>query len=377
MVKAMIKRGHEVTVICEFPNYPSGKLRDEDKGRLFRVEYDGSCKIIRTFVWTAAEKNNLLRMLFYLSFAFSSLLAGLFTKRHDLVFASSPPIFHTASAMIVAVVKRSKFVLDIRDLWPDTVIQVEAISAGLFMKIAARLEKLLYRKAEVIFATNKGIEKRVTDRGGAGKVHIAYNGSIKSILDYKGDIEQFRRDHSWADKIVVLYAGIIGLGQNLTNLVPLFKRYENEIIFEIIGDGPQKAQLKEEVARLSLSNVKISDTMPMSKIIPYLCSADILLVVLRETKLFEITIPSKFFDCMAAGRPVIINVNGETRAIMEEYQTGKFFSASDPDTFSTALEFMINSPEERRRMGENGKKLVAARFLRSVISNEAVEIMER
>jgi glycosyltransferase involved in cell wall biosynthesis len=377
-VEAMVKRGHTVTVVCEFPNYPTGVLRREDRWRLFRVEDKGSYKVIRTFILSFARKNNIKRMLFYLSFAFSSFWAILFLKRHDVIMASSPPIFYAFSSMLASKLKRSKFVLDIRDIWPDSALEVEAVSNSRLLKWGGYLERKIYKHAMAIFTVSKGMREKIIKRGGIDKTYISYNGSLESILNWSGNIDEFREAKSWSDKIIIIYAGILGMGQNIPALLPEIRNMAaNNEEFLFIGNGPDKLAIESYVSEYNLNKVKIMDAIPQAEIAPYLHCTDILIVILRETDFFKSAIPSKFFDYMAAGKPIISNVNGEMREIMEKYNTGIYFSLTEKGSFGRALDILCNDPVKRQVMGSNGKKLVAEKFLRSNLALDMVKQIER
>ena len=375
--RGMADRGHDVTVICEFPNHPAGKLRPKDKWRLFRWEKHDNYKILRTAVLAFEKKNNIKRMLFYLSFAFTSFIGGLLVRRADVVFTSSPPIFHAYTAMLAARIRGSHFVLDIRDLWPDSALEIEAVSNKFFLKLGSFIEKQIYNHASLIFAVSKGIKEKIEQRGGQDKTHVAYNGSFEKILNWSGENAQVRSQPGWSDKTVVLYAGLMGLGQGLTNLIPEIQSMPNSnLSFIFIGEGVEKNLLDDKIKELKIENMRLVDSMPLDDVIPYMYAADFLFVILRDKELFKSAIPSKFFDCMAVGKPILSNVDGELREIMEKNSTGLYFSLKEPGSLKKAIETLINSPDKRIEMGENGKKLVASRFLRSKITAEAVKLIE-
>jgi len=377
-VEAMVKRGHIVTVVSEFPNYPTGVLRPEDKWRLFRIEDRGTYKIIRTFVLAFARKNNIKRMLFYLSFALSSFWAILFLKRYDVIMASSPPIFYAFSSMIASKLKGSKFVLDIRDLWPDSALEVEAVSNSRLLKWGGYLERKIYKNALAIFTVSKGMQEKISQRGGINKTYISYNGSLESILNWTGDVDEFRKAKGWSNRIIIMYAGIIGMGQNIPALLPEIRDIDiNNGEFLFIGNGPDKLAIEAYVNEFNMYKIKIMDAIPQVEIAPYLHSADILIVILRENDFFKSAIPSKFFDYMAAGKPIVSNVDGELREIMERYNTGIYFSLTEKGSFGRALNILCNDPGKRQIMGDNGKKLVADKFLRSNLAFEFVKQFEK
>jgi len=375
--KGMADRGHDVTVICEFPNHPAGKLQPGDKWRLFRWEKRDNYKILRTAVFTFKKKNNIKRMMFYLSFAFTSFIAALLIRRADVIFTSSPPIFHAYTAMLAARIKGSHFVLDIRDLWPDSALEIEAVSNKFFLKLGSYIERQIYNHAGLIFTVSKGIKDKIEQRGGQNKTHVVYNGSFEKILNWSGDNTQVRSQPGWSDKTVVLYAGLMGLGQGLTDLIPEIQSMpNNNLSFIFIGEGVEKNLLDDKVKELKIENMRLVDSMPLDDVIPYMYAADFLFVILRDKELFKSAIPSKFFDCMAIGKPILTNVDGELREIMEQHNTGLYFSLQEPGSLKRAIEILTSSPDKRREMGENGRKLVAARFLRSKITADAVKLIE-
>lgn len=376
-VQAMISRGHEVTVICEFPNHPTGRLEPRDRWRLFRIEDKGTHKIIRTFVLTFARKNNIKRMLFYLSFACSSFIASLLLKRRDIVFASSPPIFHVYTAMLTAMIKRSRFVLDVRDIWPDTAYEFEAVSNYMLLKWGGRIERQLYRRAYLIFTVSRGLKQKIEKRGGHEKVKVIYNGSSPDMLEWRGNIEAVRSCMTSTGKLIICYAGLMGLGQDLTRLLPEMAALPSrEIHFVFIGDGPDKEPFRQEAIRLKIKNISIMDLLPRKEVIPFTYAADIMMVVLRESDFFKTAIPSKFFDCLAAGKPVVTNVDGELRELLETSNSGVYFTLNEKGSFARAIQSLAENPQLRKTMGENGRKLVGDHFLRQDLSDKAVEIIE-
>jgi len=376
-VEAMVERGHEVTVICQFPNYPSGILDKNDRWRLFRREKNSGYSILRCFVLTFRRKNNVKRMLYYLSFACTSFLAAICLRRREVVFASSPPIFFVFGAMLAARLKRSRFVADIRDLWPDSAREVEAVASPRLLKWGGCLETSIYYRADRLFTISAGLKDVIEKRGGQGKTDIVYNGSVEDFIVWNKDRPALREKFGWKNKIVITYAGVVGLGQDIVSLIPeLRKLRSGDLLFNFIGDGPQKSTLETEVGRAGLTNVEFHQHMPMEQAIDYICCSDVMLVILRECDLFRSAIPSKFFDGMAAGLPVVTNVDGELRTLLEANNTGLYFTLKQNGAFADAIIKLASEGELRKTMGENGRRLVKTNFLRKHQARKAVETIE-
>lgn len=317
-------------------------------------------------------------MIFYLSFALSSFIMSLFSGRYDIIFTSSPPIFHAYSALIAAKLKRTRLVLDIRDLWPDSAVEVEAVANPRLLKMGSYLERKLYLGAEAIFTVSCGLKKVIESRGGMAKTQVVYNGTKEQILAWNGSTEGLKSTAGWTGKFNVVYAGLMGLGQGIAELFDEIAGCgHDDLNFVFIGDGPEKQSLVDRSKRQNLKNIQFIDHMPLSDVIPYMYKADVLLVVLKEKELFKSAIPSKFFDCMAAGKPILSNVDGELRTFMEEHNTGYYFSLANRGDFIAKVENLKADAELRRIMAQNGRKLVEERFLRSRLADDAAAQIEK
>lgn len=376
-VDAMVKRGHQVTVICEFPNHPTGVLSRKDRWRLYRVEKSGGCRIIRTFVLAFPRKNFIMRMLFYLSFAFSSLVAGILIGKNDIVFASSPPPFCAYGAMIIAYLKRSKFVLDIRDLLTEAAQDMGTVKSNMLIRLGENLDRRCYKNASLIITATQGFKTQIDIMGGKGKSHVIYNGSDEAMLSWDGDKEEIRRSLGWDGKFIIGFMGLIGLPQNPTELLPEIACLRDEgLLFVFVGDGPGKGRLIKGIADLGIRNVRLIGHVTRDEAISLTHAADVMLIILRELEFSRSTIPSKFFDSMAAGKPIISNVDGELRGLMEKHKTGIYFSYGTENSFAKAVMTLYNDRDLRKTLGDNGRSLVKERFLRKNLALEAMAAIE-
>lgn len=376
-IDAMKRKGYQINIICGFPNYPGGVLSNKDKGKLYRIEHIQDVTIIRTYVFCSPHYGALNRIINQISFAISSFIAGLILPKHDVVVSSVPPLFHAFGAMIISKIKRSKFVLDIRDLWCDSAKALNALKDPRMLKILYSIESKLIKHSDFIFTVSKGMEKTIKDRGGAGRINIIYNGASDDILLWKNEANSIRQKYGWESKFIICYAGIIGIGQKLNNLIELIPDLElKNTIFLIIGEGMEKDPLKSKVQLMGLNNVIVMDKMYRSEVIPYIYASDLMMVLLDEIDLFRCTIPSKVFDYMAAGKPVITNVNGELKEIIEHNNTGIYFTFKDKNMLFKSLNKLYSDKQLREQMGNNGKLLVFKQFRRAELADKAIELIE-
>jgi glycosyltransferase involved in cell wall biosynthesis len=280
--------------------------------------------------------------------------------------------------MIIAWLKGSKFIADFRDLLTDAAKEMGVITNKTLLKFGYFLERQIYLKADMIFTISQYMKNKIESRGGNGKVYLIYNGSDEDIINWNGNIDSMRVSLGWNDKIVVCYAGLIGLPQNLKLLVPEMVNFNDDrFLFVFIGDGPGKNALVKKAEEMNINNIRFFGHMNRDQVIPLIYAADIMMVVLEELDLFKGAIPSKFYDCLGAGKPVVTNVDGELRHIMDESKTGLFFSLRDNGSFESAVYLLANNEKMRTEMGIRGKRLITEKFLRKKIMAEAISIIER
>ncbi len=376
-VEAMQRKGHQVCIICGFPNYPGGILKKEDRRKLYRIEKNRDITIIRTYVFCSPKYDAISRAANQLSFALSSLIAGLLLPRNDIVVTSIPPLFHAFGAMIISKLKKSKFVLDFRDLWCDSAKALNAIKSSKMLRLLYWIESKLILHSDLIFVISRGMQELIIERGGGDKTRVIYNGADDDILCWKNEINTVRQMHGWENKFIICYAGILGLGQKAGLLIDLIPALAIEnTIFLFIGEGPEKEKIKSKINSLNLKNAVVMDKKSRQEIISYIYAADIMLVLLDEIELFKVAIPSKFFDSMASGKPILTNVNGELKEILEKYDTGIYFSFKEKDAFFSSLHKLYNDKKLRDQMGANGKSLVSMKFRRVELGDKAINNIE-
>jgi glycosyltransferase involved in cell wall biosynthesis len=373
----LVNHGHEVTVITEVPNHPIGIIHEQYQGRLFITEEIDGIRVIRVWVWARQKKNFFNRILFYLSYMVMSFFAGLFDKgRYDIIFATSPPLFVGVSGYLLSIFKRSRFVLDVRDLWPAAATALGELSNKRIIQLAEKIELILYKNAAAIVAVTRGFCEFIVRHGGdRKKIHYIPNGTVVEMFNPQPSDLELKASLGLEGKFIVTFAGTLGIAQGLWSLIHAAKllRDHEDIALLFIGDGPVKRQLLELARDLQLANTYFLPQVPVNHINPYLNISNVLLVSLKNDPVFDTFIPSKMFDFMACGKPIILSVNGEARRIFEEANAGLYVPPENFYDLSDSIIYLYEHPELCRLYGENGRNFVIRNFSRA----EQSEKLER
>ena len=373
----LARQGHQVVVLTEFPNHPKGIIPPEYRGRLVEHTKMDGFDVVRVFVYTSPKKNFATRMGFYLSFMFIAALVGSFLRgRFDVVYATSPPFFVGLAGVWLSRIKGARFVLEIRDLWPQTAVELGELKNERFIRWSEKLEMFYYRKADCIVAVTKGIYQNLVNRVGADKVRLIPNGANTDLFYYRGDaVKQKLGLH---DKFVVLYAGIFGIAQGMEQLCELVQsmKSDDSIHFVFIGEGPLKQQVEDIRQKKSLTNLTILDEIAREEIPAYISAADCCLVPLKKNPLFLGALPSKMFDFMACERPVIVSVDGEARRVVQESGAGIFVEPENTLQMAEAIRKLKETPELVIKMGKAGRQYVARNFSRKMNAQRLEKLLQ-
>ncbi len=372
MAYYLSERGHRVTVIGEFPNHPSGILPQAYRGKFLEFKKLENFRVCRTWVYASPKKNFLKRMLFYLSFMFSSFVAGLFIRESfDVVYATSPPLFVGLSGYVLSRLKNAKFVFEVRDLWPDSAIALGELNNDRFILWARRLEEFFYRKAQKITVVTSGIMETLRRRKvPPQKLCLVKNGTNTRYFKNVGAGEKVKL--GLRDKFVVGYFGILGLAQGmefLCDVIAKVKSYK-DIHFVFVGEGPKKEMIEALKSQKKLGNLSLLGEIPREKIARYISVCDVSLVPLQKNELFLGALPSKMFDNMACERPLILSVAGEAQKVLQESGAGIFVEPENADQMIAAILKLKSNPLLREKMGENGRAFVEKNYSRETLSGK-------
>jgi glycosyltransferase involved in cell wall biosynthesis len=372
LARRLAEHGHEVTVLTGFPNYPSGKKPERYRGKWYLKENLDGCTIIRVPHYIAPNRGFLKRILIHLSFAISASLYSLLMTKDEVAYVESPPLFNGFIALTSKWIRHTPYCFNIADLWPQTAIELGALRNRQAISVAQFLERLFYDKAARILAVTVGIRKYIINMGyGGEKVQLITNGVDHTVftdtVDPDPEIAGYRRDSG----LLAVYAGTHGMAHDLGTILQVAERLRHEPIrFMFIGDGPEKKSLIERAREAELDQVE-PKRMPA-----VLRAADIAIIPLRDLPLFDSAMPSKCFEAMAAGAPVMLSVRGEMARHIERARCGWTAEPENIDQVDAAFRaFLEMSEAERHEMGRRGRDYVIEHFSRSKIVSDLESIM--
>jgi glycosyltransferase involved in cell wall biosynthesis len=368
---------HSVTVLTSLPNYPRGEFFEGFGGRLLMTENDKGVRVVRTWVYATKKKRFLPRILNYLSFSILSCVVGLCaTGSADIVFVESPPLFLGVSGYILGKLKGAKLVLNISDLWPESAVVVGMLHNKRLIRWATRLEEGLYRRASFVTGQTQGIVDSIRRRCPQVEVALLTNGVapefIQLAVEHKRQRNRVKLELGVEGKFVVGYAGLHGLVYGLDDVLEVGRSLADfsEIAFLLIGDGPEKARLKEKARQLQILNVSFHSSQPAARMPEILAAMDVALITLKRHELFKGTLPSKLFEAMGAGIPVIAAMEGEAQAVIQRANCGICVAPENIGEITEAVLHLYRNPLLAKTLGANGRNYAAVHYNRKVIADQ-------
>lgn len=342
-----VRAGHKVTVITCAPNFPKGHVFDGYRNRLWQREEMSGIRVIRVWSYITANEGFVKRVLDYQSFMVSATLAALFVPRVNVVVGTSPQFFTVCAAYLVSRLKRIPYVFELRDIWPESIKAVGAMKESAAIRALERLELFLYRKAARIVSVTHSFKKALIARGvDGGKIEVVTNGVDMTRFKPMAKDADLVRELGLEGKFVAGYVGTHGLAHHLETLLDAAEMLRNTpdgaaFHFILLGDGARKQALKEEAARRGLDNVTFIDSVPKDQVARYWSLLDVSVIHLRKTELFTTVIPSKLFECMGMGLPVLHGVAGESADIVRKEGVGIVFEPENAAQLVEHLKFLL------------------------------------
>ncbi|MDD2557444.1 MAG: glycosyltransferase family 4 protein [Desulfuromonas sp.] len=343
-----VKSGHQVTVITCAPNFPKGKVFPGYRNRLWQSEWIDGIRVIRVWTYIAANEGFYRRVLDYISYMISSTLASPFVRNVDVVVGTSPQFFTVCAAFMASRLKKVPFVFEVRDLWPESIIAVGAMQNSRVIRLLERIEVFLYHKAEAIVTVTESIKRKIIEKGvPSTKISVVTNGVDTSSCFALPRDEKLSLELGLEGCFVGGYIGTHGLAHGLETLLDAAEIFKNlkqlDFHFLFIGDGANKAKLVERARSRNLNNVTFVSTVPKNEVSRYWSLLDVSIIHLRNIELFAGALPSKMFESMGMGIPLVHGVAGESADLVRRYQLGVVFRSEDAEALCKAMMLMKNN----------------------------------
>jgi len=377
LARLLAERGFKVTIIASPVSYLTGEVGTTAPS-FSQTKSGGGVTILRVYTYTGLHRSFAHRLLSFFSFMISSFWTGLQVRDVDLVWGTSPPIFQSLTAWALARLKRTPFLFEVRDLWPAFAVEVGVLSQPLLIHASEWLERFLYRHADQLVVNSPGYISHVQTRG-ASRVALVPNGTDPRMFDPHEDGVAFRSEHGLEGKFVALYAGAHGLSNDLGILLDAaaLLNQQPDIAIVLVGDGKDKPNMMSQAVEKQLSNVHFLPPIPKEKMRQALGGADTCVAILKPIPLYATVYPNKVFDYMAAGRPVILAIDGVIRDVVEDAGAGIFATPGDPLSLANAILTLADDPQKGHEMGLNGRHYVEQHFDRTDLAEELAILMEK
>lgn len=369
----LAEHGHRVTIIASPVSYLTGKSTPAGP------EQGGhpAIQIVRPPVYSGLHRSFIHRVINFITFMLSSFWAGLRVQEVDLVWGTSPPIFQGLTAWALARLKRVPFLFEVRDLWPAFAVAVGVLGNPVLIRASEWLERFLYRHADRMVVNSPGFIRHVQERG-ASQVHLVPNGADVTMFEPLDDGAVFRRENQLEGRFVALYAGAHGMSNDLDVLLDaagLLGEVPN-LAMVLLGDGKEKPRLQQRAAAMGLKNQHFLPPVPKTDMAQALAAADVCIAILKPIEMYKTVYPNKVFDYMAAGRPVILAIDGVIREVVESAQAGTIVQPGDAAAMADAIRYYAAHPDAGALQGKNGRRYLETHFDRTVLAQGLLEIMQ-
>ena len=370
------KWGHTITVITCFPNFPQGKVYAGYKNQWCKTEMMDGIKVVRVWSYIAANKGFIKRTLDYISFSVTSFLMGLF-QHSDIIVATSPQFFTALSGRTLSYVKRIPWVMEVRDLWPESIKTVGMMKNNLWIRYFEQEERWCYQSARKIVVVTDSFKEILINRGiPAHKIAVVKNGVTTSLFVPQKKDEQLIESLGLKGKRIIGYIGTHGMAHRLDFILHCAKKMqETNYHFLFVGSGAEKEKLLNLKANLQLGNVTMLDSVSKHDVVRYISILDVALIHLKKSPLFETVIPSKIFENASMEIPILLGVEGEAKEIIEHYGAGLCFEPENEIDFRVCLSALLQD-EKFYAKCQRGCRELAFDFDRKKLAQNMLNILE-
>jgi glycosyltransferase involved in cell wall biosynthesis len=373
-----VRAGHKVTVIAGPPNHPDGVLYPGYRNRIRQWEETDGIRVLRVLTYVSANEAFLRRTLNYFSYMISSTLLSFLVRRVDVVISTSPQFFCGMAGLWVAGLKRRPWILEIRDLWPESISAVGAIRNRRVIKALESLETFLYRRADHIVSVTRSFKRHIAARGvDPERISVLTNGVDLSQYHPLRKENGIRTRLNLEGKFIASYLGTHGMAHGLDTVLRAadLLRGQNNIVFLLVGGGAERNRLLARRDELGLKNVLMLPQQPKEQMPHFLAASDACMVLLKKVDLFKTVIPSKMFEAMAMERPIILGVEGESKGIIEQGNCGVCIEPENEHDLAESVMRLSKNPDAGIQMGLNGGRFVREHFDRDTLAKRYLELI--
>ncbi len=360
----LARQGHGLTIVASSLSYLTGTRAGAHSGFVTKENVEG-VEVLRAYTLSCLHKSFFWRVISFLSFMCSSVVASFRAGSVDLVIGTSPPIFQAFSAWLVSFLRRRPLLLEIRDLWPEFAIDMGVLRNKSLIALARRLEKFLYVRAAHIIVNSPAYRDYIIGKGvPEQKISLIPNGVDPEMFKPESDGRAFREELGLNGDFVVTYAGALGMANDIPAILNAAAELRDvkEIRFLLVGDGKERPKLQKMADDLKLTNVKFTGARPKSEIAEVLAASDACLATLLDIPMFRTTYPNKVFDYMASARPTVLGIDGVIRKVIDDANGGIFVPPGNPKGLAAAVLKLYNNRDEAKRMGLSARKFVVDQF---------------
>jgi glycosyltransferase involved in cell wall biosynthesis len=379
------KAGHEVTVLSGFPNHPTGVVPPEYRSKMWRLvcrEQLGDVRVVRSWLLPFPNRKPYERLLNYGSFCLSAASTGMFLSQPDVVIATSPQLLVGLAGWWLARWKRVPFILEVRDLWPESLAAVGAAHENsLLYKALGSMARFLYRACDRIVVVTPSFEQHLVEKCQVPpeKISVIENGVDAELFNPHAERAEIRAALHADGKCVVSYIGTMGMAHGLQTVVEAASQLQYsapDVLFLFVGEGAEKEKIVSSVRNRELTNVRFVDQQSREDIPAYICASDVCLVPLKKSELFTTVLPSKMLEFMACARPVIVGVDGLARRIVQETNAGIFVEPENAKDLASAIRRLAGDPALCKMLSRNGRRYILQSFTRRRTAEAYMGVLE-
>lgn len=382
LARMWVQQGHDVTVLTGFPNHPTGVLnpayRKKFRRLTIREQMDG-INVVRSWLMPLPNRKPAERILNYSSFCVSAALRGLFLKKFDVVIATSPQLLVGLSGWMISRLRGAKFVFEVRDLWPESLLATGTSDQNSLMyRSLLQISTRLYRAADHIVVVTPAFKKHLEANFGCNPAKI-------SVIPNGVDLEWFEQARSnyvrpRKEKFIVSFIGTIGHAHGVDVVLraaEILRQSHPEILFRIIGEGAERANIEASIKQQGICNVEIRPQQPRVDVPSMIWNSDACLVLLKRSDVFKTVIPTKMLEFMACGRPIILGVEGQALEVLEEANAGIAIPPEDAGALATAVLTLHANPSFAAACGNNGKAYIEENMSRQSTAGEYERVLAK